>query len=158
MTRQGKIFLLIFFLSAAFIVFRAHYYSGFPLVVAFLFVLGTAIAALDEFFWNGKKQGFWGRLILSVSGVGLLVTLLWLNDCYCDKMLVGKSEIIDGRIERSVIRRSRGHSTEVFVYEYTFRNTLYSNEINAEGSGVQVGDEVKLKVSCLDPTVSQLQN
>ncbi len=158
MTKQGKIFLAVFLIAAAFIIFRAHYYSGFPLVIAFLCVLGTAVAGIDEIFWNGKKQGFGGRLIMSVMGVSLLVILLWLNESYCSTMLARKTEVIDSRITRSEIRTSKGHSTEYLIYEYVYKTRSYSNEIRASETSFKVGDEVKLKVCCLDPTVSIIQN
>ncbi len=155
-----------FILAISLVVFRAHYYPGWLITIAVLYIFViVAVFCMERvntfskliFAHQGFADNLSGIIMITVGG-GFIFSLYFLNTYYCQHLLYGKTVIVPGIITKEGTagggRYSKGY--KVWIYRYSYNSHSYRNNIPAEGTSFRLNDTLYLKISTFDPTVMEL--
>ncbi|HRG87582.1 MAG TPA: hypothetical protein PLW44_01085 [Chitinophagales bacterium] len=146
------------------IVFKAHCLNKALLVVAIFaaavpitFTVTVVVAEkLLSKITNLQVQKNLGSLLVTLTFMGVILSLFEANHLYCNTLLKVNCEIVNGEIITREIRKSKHNSWPVLIYYYNYNGTQYHDEIHEEDTNHRIGDYIQVRVSAFDATVNEV--
>lgn len=161
-----KLFFIPVLLSALFMVIRGHYYTNALTLGVFFICSAPALYMGANFLlhflykqpYSRTLMQLGARLSIGMALLAIVCSLFEANNLYCSYMIKKQPVALTAQIENVKQRRSNKRGVyKTIWYSYMYSGKKYSSKTNAaDNNSMHIGDSINIKISTIDPTVSEL--